>query len=57
MERSAALQLMESVPDQLLKLLRLCDKGLYPVLNKLRLKHRNILEGLCAADLAGERVH
>lgn len=57
MEGSAALQLLESVPDQLLKLLRLCDEGLYPVLNELRLKHRNILEGLCAADLSGEHVH
>jgi|SRR5271167_890832 hypothetical protein len=57
MERSTALQLLESVPDQLLKLLRLCGEGLYPVLNKLRLKHRNILEGLCAAELAGEHVH
>jgi hypothetical protein len=57
MERSAALQLLESFPDQLLKLLRLRHEGLYPLLHKLRLKRRNILEALCVADLAGKREH
>ena len=57
MERSAALQLLESFSDQPLKLLRLRDEGLHPVLNKLRLKRRNILEGMCVADFASEREH
>ncbi len=30
---------------------------LHPVLSELRLKRQNILEGLCLADLAGEREH
>ena len=42
-ERSAALQLLESFPHQPLKLLRLRDEGLHPVLSKLRLKRHNIL--------------
>ena len=53
-ERSAALELLESFPDQLVKLLRLRDEGLHPVLSKLRLKRHNILQRLCVADLAGE---
>jgi len=36
-------------------LLRLRGEGLHPVLSELRLKRHNILEGLCVADLAGER--
>ena len=52
---SAAWQLLESFSDQLLKLLRLRGVSLHLVLSKLRLKHQNVLEGLCVADLAGER--
>src|SRR5271157_4680918 len=53
LERSAAWQLLESFSDQLLKLLRLRGVSLHLVLSKLRLKHQNVLEGLCVADLAG----
>ena len=53
--KSAVLELLESFPDQLLKLLRLRGVSLHLVLSKLRLKHQNVLEGLCVADLAGER--
>src|SRR5271157_1952466 len=53
--KSAAWQLLESFSDQLLKLLRLRGVSLHLVLSKLRLKHQNVLEGLCVADLAGER--
>ena len=53
--KSAAWQLLESFSDQLLKLLRLRGVSLHLVLSKLRLKHQNILDGLCVANLAGER--
>ena len=49
--KSAVLELLESFPDQLLKLLRLRDEGLHPVLSKLRLKRHNLLEILCLGDL------
>ena len=57
MEQSAALQPLDSFPDQLVKLLRLGGEGLHPVLSELRLKRHNILKGLCVADLAGKREH
>ena len=53
--KSAVLEVLESFSDQLLKLLRLRGVSLHLVLSKLRLKHQNVLEGLCVADLAGER--
>ena len=55
MEQSAALHLLDSFLDQLIKLLRLGGEGLHPVLSELRLKRHNILEALRMADLAGER--
>ena len=55
MERSAALQLLGSFPDQLVKLLRLRGEGLHPVLSELRLKRQNLLERLCVDDLAREQ--
>src|SRR5208337_2703205 len=51
---SAAWQLLESFPDQLLKLLRLRDESLHTVLSKLRPKRHNILGGSYIADLASE---
>ena len=43
-ERSAAWQLLESLPDQLVKLLRLRGERLHLVLSELRLKRQNLLE-------------
>ena len=51
MERSAALQLLGSFPDQLVKLLRLCGEGLHTVLSELRLKRQNFLNILCLGHL------
>ena len=50
-ERSAALQLLESLPDQLVKLLRLRGERLHLVLSELRLKRQNLLKILCLGDL------
>ena len=54
MERSAALQLLESFPDQLLKLLRLRGERLHLVLSKLRLKRQNFLKVLCLGDFSDQ---
>ena len=53
--KSAALQLLESFPDQLLKLLRLRDVSLHLLLSKTGLKRHNLLEILCLGDLFDER--
>ena len=53
--RRAALQLLKSFSDQLLKLLHLRGVSLHLVLRKLRLKCQSLLEILCLGDLVGER--
>ena len=55
LERSAALHLLDSFPDQLVKLLRLRGEGLHPVLSELRLKRQNLLEILRLGDLLDQR--
>ncbi|MGB9166687.1 MAG: hypothetical protein WCC41_19930 [Rhodomicrobium sp.] len=45
------MQLLDSFPDQLAKLLRLHGEGLHPVLSDLRLRRHNILEGLSVLTL------
>ena len=55
MKRSAAWQLLESLPDQLVKLLRLRGERLHLVLSKLRLKRQNFLKVLCLGDLFDQR--
>jgi hypothetical protein len=55
MERSAALQLLESLHDQLVKLLRLRGERLHLVLSELRLKRQNLLKILCLGDLFDQR--
>ena len=54
-ERSAALQLLDSFPDQLLKLLRLRGVSLRLVLSKTGLKCQSLLEILCLGDLFDQR--
>ncbi len=48
---SAAWQLLESLPDQLVKRLRLRGEGLHLVLSELRLKRQNFLNILCLGHL------
>ena len=55
LERSAAWQLLESLPDQLVKLLRLRGEGLHLILSELRLKRQNFLKILCLGDLFDQR--
>jgi hypothetical protein len=55
LERSAALHLLDSFPDQLVKLLRLRREGLHPVLSELRLKRQNFLQILRFGDLLNQR--
>ena len=52
---SAAWQLLDSFPDQLVKLLRLRGERLHLVLSKLRLKRQNLLKILCLGDLFDQR--
>ncbi len=44
------MQLLESFPDQLLKLLRLRSVSLHLLLSELHLKCQNVLERLCLGD-------
>ena len=55
LERSVAWQLLESLPDQLVKLLRLRGERLHLVLSELRLKRQNFLKILCLGDLFDQR--
>jgi hypothetical protein len=48
------LHLLDSFPDQLVKLLRLCGERLHLVLSELRLKRQNFLNILCLGDLLDE---
>jgi hypothetical protein len=52
---SAALQLLDTFPDQLVKLLCLRGECLHLVLSELRLKRQNLLEILCLGDLFDQR--
>ncbi len=54
-ERSAALELLESFPDQPLKLLHLRGVSLHLLLSKTGLKCHNLLEILCLGDLFDQR--
>ena len=54
MDRSAALKLLESFPDQPAKLLRVRGVSLHPILSELRLNHQNFLRVLCVANLSSE---
>jgi hypothetical protein len=53
-DKSAALQLLESSSDQAAKLLRVRGVSLHPVLSELRLNHQDFLRVLCVADLSSE---
>ena len=53
--RRAALQLLDSFPDELLKLLSLRGEGLHLVLIKPGLNCQSLLDILCLGDLLDQR--